>query len=130
MNLPDSDINYLVERGLPYEVLPEAGMICVLFPSWKLPEGYSQSAADLLLRLHPGYPDIPPDMWWFDPAVQLADGRVVQATESVENYLGRNWQRWSRHLAANHWLSGIDGLESYLAVVNRELERCALEPVR
>jgi hypothetical protein len=37
--------------------------------------------------------------------------------------VGRSWQRWSRHFAAGQWQSGIDGLESFLALVRRELER-------
>src|ERR1051325_5995125 len=51
-------------------------------------------------------PDVPPDMWWFDPAVRLADSRSVQATECIEQYLGRSWQRWSRHLNQGQWRSG------------------------
>jgi hypothetical protein len=105
-------------------------MICVVIRGHVLPAGYDRPRSDLLLRLNPGYPDVPPDMWWFDPPVRLADGRNVQATESMESYLGRIWQRWSRHLSAGQWRSGIDCLESFLALIRKELERCALESVR
>lgn len=105
-------------------------MTCVVLPSFALPKGFDRQSSDLLLRLSAGYPDVPPDMWWFDPPVKLADGRVVAATDVTENHIGRRWQRWSRHLPAGQWRSGIDGLESFLALVRREIERSAKEPGR
>lgn len=101
-------------------------MTCVLFPGYVLPDGYDCSQSDLLLRLSAGYPDVPPDMWWFNPGLRRADGTAIPATEHTEQYLGRSWQRWSRHFTAGQWQSGVDGLENFLALVRRELERCAL----
>jgi hypothetical protein len=128
--LPDSDITYLNERGITYQLASEANMTCVTIPAWPLPAGYNRTDADLLLRLSAGYPDIPPDMWWFDPAVTLSNGQMIQATELTEPYLGRIWQRWSRHFNAGQWQSGIDGLESYLALIRAELHRCVPAPAR
>jgi hypothetical protein len=103
-------------------------MTCVILPGFPLPAGFDRVSSDLLLRLSPGYPDVPPDMWWFDPPVRPRDGRSVPATEHVECHLGRSWQRWSRHLSPGNWRSGIDGLESFLALLRRELERAVAEP--
>lgn len=125
MSLPQADVGYLTERGADYAVSTEANMICVVLKKYTLPPGYDQASADLLLRLNVGYPDVPPDMWWFDPPIRRADGRTVQATESMESHLGRSWQRWSRHFNAGQWQSGIDCLETFLALVRKELERCA-----
>jgi hypothetical protein len=124
MSIPQSDIICLSERGLNYAVSAEANMTCVVFPNYTLPSGYNQSKSDLLIRLNPGFPDVPPDMWWFDPPLSLVNGRPLQATEVTEHHLGRNWQRWSRHLNAGQWRSGVDSLESFLALIRRELERC------
>jgi len=128
--LPPVDTNYLAERNIQHSVAVESNMTCVLLPGFKLPGGFDRERSDLLLRFSPGYPDVPPDMWWFDPAVKRADGVVIPATEVVEHYLGRSWQRWSRHLPAGLWRSGIDGLESFLALVRRELERSVPETVQ
>jgi len=125
MALPPSDIEYLNQRGIPYTVLEESNMTCILFRGYVLPEGFTLSTTDLLLRLNPGFPDVPPDMWWFDPAVGCADGKLIQATEVVEPHLGRNWQRWSRHLSPGQWQPGTDTIESFLALIRRELERSA-----
>lgn len=100
-------------------------MTCVVFPGWRLPEGYDRQQVDLLVRLPSGYPDLPPDMWWFDPPVRLANGTTVPATEATEQHLGRTWQRWSRHFQPGQWKSGVDGLESYVALIREELTRCA-----
>ncbi|SEM15098.1 E2 family protein E [Variovorax sp. YR750] len=123
MSLPASDISYLDERGLPYSVTTEGGMICVLLPQFPLPAGSNVTASDLLLRLNPGFPDVPPDMWWFDPPVTRNNGATIQATEAREQHLGRTWQRWSRHLQPGQWRSGVDRLENFIGLIRAELMR-------
>jgi hypothetical protein len=120
--LPPSDAQHLQIRAPDHTVTVEAGHLCVLIPNLPMPPGLGVAASDLLLRLSPGYPDIAPDMWWFDPPVKRADGREIPATQAHERHLGREWQRWSRHLQPGQWRSGVDSLESYLAIVRRELE--------
>lgn len=124
--LPANDLEFLNERQLNHTVQPHASMICVILPGWKVPDGYKQSETDLLLRLSPGYPDVPPDMWWCNPGLVLLNGTAPEATQAVESYFGRSWQRWSRHFPQpNHWNSVTDGLESYLARVRAEMVKSA-----
>ena len=130
MSLPETDVAWLAERGVRHQIIADANMTCVLIQGYELPPGYSQPKADLLLRLNPGYPDVPPDMWWFDPPVRLAGGGTIPATDSMEPHLGRTWQRWSRHFTPGQWQSGIDCLETFFALIRREVEKYVLEPVR
>ena len=130
MSLPEPDIIYLRERGIAHEIISEAGMICVVMPEWRLPSGFDHRASDLLVRLSPGYPDVQPDMWWFSPAVRRADGRGLPNTNVVETHLGRTWQRWSRHFSSGQWQSGVDGLESYAALIRQDLERGVPESIQ
>jgi hypothetical protein len=123
--LPATDSAYLAEREIPHEVTTEQGMLALVLPAFDLPEGLDRTTSDLLLRLAGGYPDIGPDMWWFDPAVRLASGHAIPATDVIETYLGRKWQRWSRHLQPGQWQPGRDGLESYLALIRRDLAHWA-----
>lgn len=125
MSLPATDIACLAERGIEYSVSMEANMTCVVIPGYRLPTGYDRATSDLLLRLQAGFPDVPPDMWWFSPAIRRSNGGVIQATEVIERHLGKDWQRWSRHFNAGQWRSGVDSLESFLALIRKELERCA-----
>jgi len=119
--LPAFDLEFLGHKAPNHRISSEGGVICVVVPGYQLPRGFTQSASDLLLRLAPGYPDVPPDMWWFDPPVRRADGAQIPATQAQEGHLGRQWQRWSRHLLPGQWRSGIDSLESYFALIRREL---------
>lgn len=123
MPLPPPDLAYLKDRGLAHDIADQSGMTCVVLPSWPLPGGFDRDTSDLLVRLSPGYPDVPPDMWWFCPAVHRENGDALPATEAVETYLGRSWQRWSRHFNNGQWQSGVDGLESYLALIRQDLAR-------
>lgn len=115
------DRDFLAKRFPGFSLTVEAGMACVVLPTFLLPAGLTQPCSDLLLRLAPGYPDVAPDMWWFDPAVLRPDGRPIPQTQVTETHLGRTWQRWSRHLGPDHWRAGVDSLESYVALVDREL---------
>jgi len=119
--LPSNDAEYLKIISPGHSLATEANMICVVLPGFALPTGFTVGTSNLLLRLAPGYPDVPPDMWWFDPPVLRSDGTPIPATEVREQHLGRVWQRWSRHLEASHWKSGTDSIESYLALVRAQL---------
>ncbi|MFJ4633848.1 E2/UBC family protein [Streptomyces sp. NPDC088847] len=123
MSLPGADAAHLAERGIAYTTAVESGMVCVVLPGWPVPPGYNRTSVDLLVRLPAGFPDAAPDMWWVDPALVLADGSAVEATQITEVYLGRSWQRWSRHFSPGQWRPGIDGLETYLARIRGEMLR-------
>ena len=125
--LPAPDAAFLTERSFEYSTSVEGGAVCVVVLRLALPPGYNVQEADLLVRLPAGYPDLPPDMWWFDPPVRLANGQDLSNTNVVEPYLGRQWQRWSRHFSNGQWQSGVDGLQSYLALIRHSLERSVPE---
>lgn len=126
--LPQPDLDYLRENAKGHIIVPEAGMICILIPNLALPDGFVTDHADLLLRVSPGYPDVPPDMWWFDPPIERADHRRIPATDVLERHLNRTWQRWSRHLAPGVWRSGIDTLKSYVVIIRGQLNNAAKPP--
>lgn len=124
--LRPAEQEFLDRLGLPYEVTPEAGMIAVVIKDWPVPAGYEPRQVELLVRLPPGFPDAAPDMYWCDPPVRLAGtGAYPQAADLFEPHLGRQWQRFSRHLPGGAWQPGRDSLESYLALIRTELERTA-----
>jgi hypothetical protein len=78
---------------------------------------------DLLLRLPQGFPDVPPDMWWMTPAVTYAATGAEPPLANVrEQYLGREWQRWSRHLSDGQWRPGRDSLRTFLRIIRTDLE--------
>lgn len=100
-------------------------MTCLVIHEFPMPSGLSPAAVDLMVRLPPGYPDVPPDMFWCAPHVSRDDGGYPVAADVTETHLGRPWQRFSRHLPPGQWRPGTDGLQSYLRLVVRELEKAA-----
>jgi len=125
VKLPDTDEQYLARLAVTHEVSTEGGQLCVVLHDFPLAPGLSGERADILFRLPALYPDVAPDMWWISPALTTASGRAIPNTESHETYLGRTWQRWSRHLPAGAWNPSIDGLESWVAILVRELRSAA-----
>jgi hypothetical protein len=118
--LPVGDQKHLRKRGLAHEALVSDGMLCVVIPNDPLPPGLSGVPIDLLLRLPGTWPDGQPDMFWVSPAIQIG-GRYPAAADYFEMYLGRQWQRWSRHLNGG-WNAG-DDLSTWLRIVDRELAK-------
>ena len=123
--LPPDDLAYLATRFPNFREATEGQMLCVVITDFPVAAGLRPERSDLLLRLAPGYPDIAPDMWWFAPAIIRLDGAEIPQTQAQESYLGQTWQRWSRHLDPSQWRPGVDGLQTYLALVTGELSAVA-----
>jgi hypothetical protein len=118
----DRDRQALEAKGLRARESSESGFLCVIIEGYPLPPGYDRTSTDLLIRLPAGYPDAAPDMFWCDPPIKLtATGAFPVAADQMEPYVGRVWQRFSRHLAADAWKAGTDDLASYLSLVSRAL---------
>lgn len=121
--LPAADIQHLRARRLNFRASTSGNFIDVVIAGYRLPAGFDHDASDLLVRLPAnGWPDVKPDMWWFDPWIKIAaTGGYPPAADTPEVIEGRRWQRWSRHFSASSWQPGLDGLGTYLAMVDREL---------
>lgn len=116
--LRDQDQCFLDSLGYSHTVEVADRTVNVVLTDFPTP-GLDQRNVDLLLRLPFGFPDATPDMFWVAPAL-TANGAAIPGTEQTESYLGRSWQRWSRHIGGQ-WRPGVDNLETYLAYVRRAL---------
>jgi len=121
--LPDGDVEYLEDKGFDYQAHLEGGMINLIIRDFELPEGYAPRRVELLLRLHPQFPQVAPDMFWTLPVVTYTNGVRPQATELMQPLGGRSWQRWSRHFTTSQWRPDRDNLRSYLRLIRSVLER-------
>lgn len=122
MLLP-ADAAYLADKRLEFHTAEESGHVCVVIRDYRLPPGFDRATTDVLIRLPAGYPDAAPDMYWCDPPVRRADGSFPPASELMEPYLGRTWQRFSRHLTPGAWKPGVDRLANFLALITEDLRR-------
>jgi Prokaryotic E2 family E len=61
-------------------------------------------------------------MFWVYPAVRTAGGSLPRAT-SEERLLGKNWQRFSWHLAGGAWKPGVSDLRDFLRCIQARFHR-------
>jgi hypothetical protein len=120
--LREQDKEFLEATGLTYAVTVEGGFANVVLEQINTAPGLAPPTTDLLLRLPFGFPDAAPDMFWVAPHVTTVGSGQIPGTEQTENWVGRPWQRWSRHIA-QQWRPGVDNLETYLAYVRRCLRQ-------
>ncbi|TAM80973.1 MAG: hypothetical protein EPN47_13900 [Acidobacteria bacterium] len=117
--IPESDIEFLKEKGYDYELLQsgtEVHLVIHCFPF----ERYVPKETDLLIRLLSGYPQTAVDMFYTIPNVKLPSGAFPQNCNQHPMIGDRPWQQWSRHYK---WRSGIDNLRTYLAAVAAEVSK-------
>jgi len=122
--IPERDAAFLRERGFDWAAVPDpGGSACIIVRGFLVSGGgFTPERTDLLVRIPPQYPITPLDMWYCDPPIRVAaSGQFAQASEVMEQHLGRTWQRFSRHLS-NGWRPGVDNLRSYFALIQRELQ--------
>jgi hypothetical protein len=108
------------EAGLVPEraaVHPEAGgWHFLVLSNFEVPGGFEPKQVELLIKLPPGFPDAAPDMFWVHPEIRTASGAPPRST-SNERLLGKNWQRFSWHLAPGAWKPGVSELRDFLRCV-------------
>lgn len=123
--LPAEDREYLTAKGIPFEEVEDGGKKGVILNARPLPDGrFDTSAADILVILPGGYPDVAPDMFHLLPWVKLAKGgQFPKAANKAVSFAGKSWQRWSRH--NSEWRPGVDGIWTMLKRIEDALEKAA-----
>ena len=121
--LPESDVEHLESRGLPWETVVEGGSQWLLVHNFPVPIGYNVVAATVSLLIAPGYPDVQIDMAYFSPSLSREDGKAIpQVCGQVID--GKTYQRWSRHRTAEDpWRVGVDDIGTHLMQVAEWLRR-------
>ena len=124
MLLPDDDEKFLNERGYDWTLYPDgdkAGFL-VIRNFDVTGGGFTPSVTDLMIRIPAQYNMAQLDMWYCCPSIKLASGQPVLNTEVTEHFLGRQWQRFSRHLLGGVWRAGVDNLRSFMPLIWLELQ--------
>ena len=119
--IPKGDEDFLAEKGFNYELVQAGTEVHLILNNWPFPISYMPRSASILVRILPGYPLTPIDMFYTVPDVRLAgNGAWPQAAEQHEAHGGRTWQRWSRHI---NWRSGVDTIRSFIAAITVEINK-------
>ncbi len=117
----EADLNHLREQGFQITCHRNSNTIYIVFASYPLPRGWNKKETKLLLISDISYPNSKLDMFWVDTDVLLADGRVPQAGDSIENHNGQQWRRFSWHV--QKWNPAVDSVISYLGTVDARLNQ-------
>lgn len=117
------DLTRLEEQGHEIEVLHEGPLVGVVIRDYRLPTGlFNHETTSVLLQTTDQYPLSAMDMFWVDPDLTFADGRVPGGSESVEVHFGRSWRRFSWH-RNSPWVPGRDDLVGHFEFCVARLER-------
>ena len=121
-HLPRRCRKYLTDKGFAFSERSDNGTAAIVIDPWQLPpEKYDHDQVALLLLLPNGYPDAAPDMFYVHPWIKVRGASNWPGAASVSlQFLGTNWQRWSRHWS--DWRPGIDGIQTWLLKVRHALE--------
>jgi hypothetical protein len=126
VRLPEDDERYLNEKRYAWRLVPDpttngASLVISQYPLH--PGKFDRERTDLMIRIPPSYNDAKLDMFYVDPPLVLRrTGGHPGAASVFEDILGRRWQRFSRHLPGGNWRAGVDGIASFLKLVNRDLQ--------
>ncbi len=116
--LPEADVMFLDELGLPWEALNDRGMHWVIIYNYPVPPGYNVTEVSVGIKIETGYPRAQLDMAYFFPAITRLDGKAINAI-TVQSIDGKQFQRWSRHRSGqNPWREGVDDLSTHMALVS------------
>jgi hypothetical protein len=120
-----TDLKVLVDRGFAYELVEDGGRIFIVFKDYQLPPNlYNLEKTDLLIFTTPHYPNAGFDMFWVDEKLRLSNGGVPKNGDSLENYLGRNWRRFSYHpYNQKPWNPSDDNAVTFMGYVDQRLKR-------
>lgn len=132
--LPEEDVEFLEGNGIKYELLVETvnGTVRrgVLLPGFAFAGNLRMQKdgawvpcgnCDLMILIPDGYATTRLDSFYTLPRLKRADGADPQNTNAETPLFGKTWQFWSRHLDADAWRVGVDGLRTFLAYVREAL---------
>ncbi|MBP6301875.1 MAG: hypothetical protein KBB37_01840 [Bacteroidia bacterium] len=115
--LPLKDRNYLESKGYQYREISDGASNGLIIDNFNVTptEKFNAKQASLLIILPQGYPDVPPDMFYFTPELRFTSNNTFpDRADQLVNHFQIKWQQWSRHANASEWRIGIDGIHSYL----------------
>lgn len=98
----------------------------VLIKRWSLGPGWNQSETSVLVLVPAGYPVTPPDNFYVDSDLRLANSQVPGNASPNQSVIGRPWLQFSYHIEGADWRPHADVLQghnlmTFLAGVARRL---------
>lgn len=80
----------------------------IIIVHFVLPKGWNKSETRVLIYIPAGYPITPPDNFFTDPDLRLANGAMPGNVSANEAHLGSSWMRFSYHVECSDWHGSAD----------------------
>lgn len=124
----EAEVDLLRKAGWEVEAGPDYQWIVV--KQVPLPEGWNQAETDILIKIRSGFPTTPPDNFYAEQDLRLANGNKPSNAPNEESIGGRNWLMFSYHLRDGEWdphseleqghnlLTYLEGVRSRLSEAN------------
>lgn len=80
---------------------------------WPLDPGWSKTTTAVLLLIPSGYPVTPPDNFYTDADLCLANGAHPGNAAGFIEHNGRRWRQFSYHVEASEWQPHADPLQGH-----------------
>ena len=94
----------------PIDIAPDLAWF--IMRRWSLPPGWSKRETAVLVLIPPGYPVTPPDNFFVDPDLRLANGGMP-GNAGPETQAGKQWLRFSYHVESGDWKPHADSKQGH-----------------
>ncbi len=85
-----------------------------IIPSYTLPAGWNKPATAILVLLDPGYPETPPDNFYADLDLRLANNERAERADDGPVHNDKQWQIFSWHFEEpTEWQPHADPLKGH-----------------
>jgi hypothetical protein len=97
----EAELNLVRQKYGDLEVSP--GREWFIINKWPLPPGWNKVSTRVLVLIPPGYPPSPPDNFYTDNDLRLANGGLPGSTSANQVKAGKQWLQFSYHVNPATW---------------------------
>ena len=80
---------------------------------WKLPPGWNKAETTVLVQIPPGYPVTPPDNFYTENDLTLANGQQPGNSSVNQTVAGKMWRMFSYHVESGDWHPQADPMRGH-----------------
>jgi len=85
----------------------------VIIKKWPLPSGWNKTETPVLILVPSGYPVTPPDNFYTDNDLRLANGGMPGNSSINVSQLAKPWLQFSYHVEGADWKPHVDILQGH-----------------
>jgi hypothetical protein len=100
------ELELVEQRYGPLEI--DEHLQWIVIPEYPLTGGWNRDTTWILILLPAGYPTTPPDNFYVDPELRLANGAQPSNTSGTQEHASRTCLLFSYHVESGEWQPEAD----------------------